>query len=63
MRHHIEGGYNAVPYHNSVHAADVLATFHYFVMNGGFMDWMSPLELLAGLFAAGAYTRSLLSST
>ena len=33
----------------------MLATFHYFVMNGGFMDWMSPLELLAGLFAAIAH--------
>mmetsp|Transcript_25464 Transcript_25464/g.62790 ORF Transcript_25464/g.62790 Transcript_25464/m.62790 type:complete len:397 (+) Transcript_25464:196-1386(+) len=46
----IQAGYNAVPYHNSVHAADVLQTFNYFAVNGD-MHWMTPLELFASLFA------------
>eukprot|EP00740_Mantoniella_antarctica_P017480 CAMPEP_0181391194 /NCGR_PEP_ID=MMETSP1106-20121128/25907_1 /TAXON_ID=81844 /ORGANISM="Mantoniella antarctica, Strain SL-175" /LENGTH=377 /DNA_ID=CAMNT_0023512193 /DNA_START=91 /DNA_END=1220 /DNA_ORIENTATION=- len=46
-----EEGYNAVPYHNSVHAADVLQTFNHFLMNGGMLQWMSPLELFASLFS------------
>lgn len=46
-----EEGYNAVPYHNSIHAADVLISFHHFLVHGGMLQWMSPLELFACVFS------------
>ena len=46
-----EEGYRAVPYHNSVHAADVLQTFNHFLVHGGMLQWMTPLEVFATVFA------------
>jgi hypothetical protein len=40
-----------VPYHNSIHASDVLQTFHHFYVHGGMSQWMSPLELFASVFS------------
>ena len=31
LTHRLQAGYNAVPFHNSTHAADVLQTLHYFL--------------------------------
>lgn len=46
-----EGGYNNVPYHNSMHACDVLQSFHHFLVHGDIMKWISPLEIFASLFS------------
>eukprot|EP00696_Hemimastix_kukwesjijk_P016628 gnl/Hemi2/510_TR181_c0_g7_i1.p1 gnl/Hemi2/510_TR181_c0_g7~~gnl/Hemi2/510_TR181_c0_g7_i1.p1 ORF type:complete len:755 (-),score=290.59 gnl/Hemi2/510_TR181_c0_g7_i1:323-2587(-) len=44
----IEAGYHVEnPYHNATHASDVVQTAHAILINSGFMDAISPLELLA----------------
>ena len=37
MLHHVENGYmqNGNPYHNNMHACDVLQTTHYFISQTG----------------------------
>ena len=37
MLHHVESGYmqNGNPYHNNMHACDVLQTTHYFISQTG----------------------------
>ena len=43
----IEAGYNDVPYHNAVHAADVLQACHFYIHRGLMRKWMTELEVLA----------------
>jgi len=51
---HLEIGYysNGNPYHNNIHAADVLQTTHWMISQTGLKDWLSDLEIFALLFSA-----------
>ena len=51
----IEKMYKPVPYHNVLHAADVMRTIHYFYVNSKIGEWLEPLEKLAGLFAGAVH--------
>jgi len=44
---HIEGGYCKVPYHNSIHATDVLQTLNFLISRGGMQEWMTDIEIFA----------------
>ena len=50
MLHHLEVGYtsNANPYHNNLHACDVLQTTHYFISQTGLSVRykVSPLHII-----------------
>lgn len=50
----VESGYQKYknPYHNNVHAADVLQTMHYMLSQTGLMNWLNDIEILATLMAA-----------
>ncbi|XP_047479864.1 LOW QUALITY PROTEIN: calcium/calmodulin-dependent 3',5'-cyclic nucleotide phosphodiesterase 1-like [Penaeus chinensis] len=50
----IEAGYCKYknPYHNNVHAADVMQTMHYMLSQTGLMNWLNDVEILATLMAA-----------
>jgi len=48
----VQGGYHTNPYHNSMHAADVLQVFHFIVAKGGLGDYLSDEDMLAGLTSA-----------
>ncbi|XP_071527973.1 dual specificity calcium/calmodulin-dependent 3',5'-cyclic nucleotide phosphodiesterase 1A-like isoform X3 [Panulirus ornatus] len=50
----VEAGYCKYknPYHNNVHAADVLQTMHYMLSQTGLMNWLNDVEILATLMAA-----------
>ncbi|KAG2485624.1 hypothetical protein HYH03_015687 [Edaphochlamys debaryana] len=49
----VEAGYRANPYHNAVHAADVLQTLHVLVHGAGMhVHYLDRLGLLAAYFAA-----------
>lgn len=48
----IQGGYHTNPYHNSMHAADVLQVFHFIVAKGGLGDYLSDEDILAGMTSA-----------
>ena len=44
---HIEESYNEDnPYHNAIHAADVLQTFHAVLMRGGLVPTCIPSDLV-----------------
>ena len=43
---------NGAPYHNNLHAADVLQTTHCCISQTGLKDWMSDLEIFSLLFSA-----------
>jgi hypothetical protein len=51
---HIEIGYtnNSNPYHNNIHASDVLQSTHWFISQTGIKNWLSDLEIFALLFSA-----------
>ncbi|CAH8868771.1 unnamed protein product [Trichobilharzia szidati] len=52
----VESTYHAdVPYHNSMHAADVLQTSHYLLQAETLDDVFSDLEILAVLFASAIH--------
>jgi hypothetical protein len=51
----VESGYRDNPYHNKVHAADVLQAVFYFLHHGGLTRNLSPVELLAALVAAAVH--------
>ncbi|XP_032584709.1 calcium/calmodulin-dependent 3',5'-cyclic nucleotide phosphodiesterase 1 isoform X6 [Drosophila mojavensis] len=40
------------PYHNNLHAVDVMHTMHYCLCNTGLMNWLTDLEIFASLLAA-----------
>lgn len=49
----IEDGYDSRnPYHNSIHASDVLQTLNYFITKGGLSQFSTELDILAALLAA-----------
>ncbi|CAF0924105.1 unnamed protein product [Rotaria sordida] len=50
----MESGYSRYrnPYHNLVHAADVLQTTYQIIYNSGLMNWLTDLELFAIFVAA-----------
>ncbi|KAB7495468.1 Calcium/calmodulin-dependent 3',5'-cyclic nucleotide phosphodiesterase 1C, partial [Armadillidium nasatum] len=50
----VEAGYCKYknPYHNNIHAADVLQTIHYMLSQTGLMNWLTDIEVFATLFAA-----------
>jgi len=54
MLGHLEFGYarNSNPYHNNLHAADVLQTTHWFISQGGLRSWLSDLEIFSLLLSA-----------
>jgi len=54
MLGHVEAGYthSGNPYHNNMHACDVLQTTHYFISQTGLANWMSDLEIFTSLMAA-----------
>ena len=43
---------NGAPYHNNLHATDVLQTTHCCISQTGLKDWMSDLEIFSLLFSA-----------
>ena len=43
---------NGAPYHNNLHACDVLQTTHCCISQTGLKDWMSDLEIFSLLFSA-----------
>lgn len=52
--HRIEEGYCRYrnPYHNNLHAVDVMQSMHYCLCNTGLMNWLTDLEIFASLLAA-----------
>ena len=50
-----EGYRNANPYHNVVHALDVLINMNYFINQENLKRLMSPLDVLACLLAAAVH--------
>ena len=53
----LEFGYNLHnnPYHNSIHACDVLQTTHYLIHVSGISQWLTEIEIFAMLFAAAIH--------
>lgn len=43
------------PYHNALHAADVVQTLHYIIQQNSVVYWLEDLELLAAIFAAAIH--------
>lgn len=52
--HRVEEGYCRFrnPYHNNLHAVDVMQSMHYCLCNTGLMNWLTDLEIFASLLAA-----------
>nr|CCC94331.1 putative 3', 5'-cyclic nucleotide phosphodiesterase [Trypanosoma congolense IL3000] len=53
----VEGGYQDNPYHNSMHAADVVHITHYLLKKGGLVEIceLSDIQVFAALFAAAIH--------
>lgn len=52
----ISDGYNSTnPYHNAIHASDVLQTVNFFVTRGGFGQLLNDIEVLACFLAAAGH--------
>eukprot|EP00055_Hartaetosiga_balthica_P009428 m.37548 g.37548 ORF g.37548 m.37548 type:complete len:417 (-) comp6742_c0_seq1:155-1405(-) len=49
------GNFPTIPYHNNVHAADVVHSIHYLINNGLSFISFTPLEKLAAILAAAAH--------
>jgi len=52
---HIEIGYKEVPYHNHIHAADVMQELAWFLNCPSVRPFFKPLEICAALVAAGIH--------
>ena len=50
--HYSDNFSNGAPYHNNLHACDVLQTTHCCISQTGLKDWMSDLEIFSLLFSA-----------
>ena len=50
--HYSDNFSNGAPYHNNLHACDVLQTTHCTISQTGLKDWMSDLEIFSLLFSA-----------
>jgi hypothetical protein len=51
----IEDGYNDVPYHNRMHAADVLANTYYFILSKPLAALLTRIDLVASMMAASIH--------
>ena len=51
----IQAGYLAQPYHNALHACDVLAAMNYVLIAGGVNRSLSRVEMMAALVAAAVH--------
>jgi hypothetical protein len=51
----VESLYHANPYHNNIHAADVVQTMYWFMRNSTFAQNLSPLEQFASIIAAAIH--------
>ncbi|CCW69613.1 unnamed protein product [Phytomonas sp. Hart1] len=53
----VEGGYHANPYHNSMHAADVVQIIHYILTKGGLAHKceLTRLQMFAAILAAAIH--------
>jgi len=51
----LEFGYKDLPYHNSMHAADVLKSMHYMLFNMDLHKALTDIESMAALFAAAVH--------
>ncbi|CCW64950.1 unnamed protein product [Phytomonas sp. EM1] len=53
----VEGGYHANPYHNSMHAADVVQITHYIISRGGlaYKCELTRLQMFSAVFAAAIH--------
>ncbi|KAG8348507.1 putative 3'5' cyclic nucleotide phosphodiesterase [Trypanosoma vivax] len=53
----VEDGYHCNPYHNSMHAADVVHITHYILSKGGLVERckLSDIQVFAALFAAAIH--------
>eukprot|EP00276_Gloeochaete_wittrockiana_P005201 CAMPEP_0184660618 /NCGR_PEP_ID=MMETSP0308-20130426/34441_1 /TAXON_ID=38269 /ORGANISM="Gloeochaete witrockiana, Strain SAG 46.84" /LENGTH=530 /DNA_ID=CAMNT_0027101309 /DNA_START=290 /DNA_END=1882 /DNA_ORIENTATION=+ len=51
----IENAYNKNPYHNAIHAADVVQTFYHFVTTSPMFAELSDLDLFAGIVACAVH--------
>lgn len=47
-----EGYSSSNPYHNAIHAVDVIHRFNYFILSGNLMKYISDLDIMAALLAA-----------
>lgn len=47
----LENSYKNNPYHNSMHAADVMSSYMYFVNNSDMIDAISSIEMIGGIIA------------
>ncbi|ORX58572.1 HD-domain/PDEase-like protein [Piromyces finnis] len=48
----IESGYKKNPYHNSMHAADVLFMTHYLIVKSGIIKKLTPIEIFSVIIAS-----------
>eukprot|EP00164_Ancoracysta_twista_P004940 GFYU01006720.1.p1 GENE.GFYU01006720.1~~GFYU01006720.1.p1 ORF type:complete len:536 (+),score=130.95 GFYU01006720.1:349-1956(+) len=51
----LQDGYMDNPYHNALHAADVMQTFTYLVSTGGMSEHLTDLDVFAGIIASAAH--------
>ena len=51
----VQAGYFAQPYHNLIHACDVLAATNYVLVAGGVVGALSRVEIMAALVAAAVH--------
>ena len=51
----VQDGYLPMPYHNALHAADVLHSMNYILVAGGLARVLQPLEVMAALLAAAVH--------
>lgn len=48
----VEANYHPNPYHNSMHAADVLQVLHYIIYKGGLSSYLSDEDIMGALISA-----------
>ena len=51
----IEEGYLDCPYHNKIHAADVIVTLYFFLSQGRLAEELDLVDIFAALFAAAIH--------
>jgi hypothetical protein len=51
----VQAGYMGMPYHNALHATDVLHSLNYILTAGGLGASLAPLDILAALLAAAVH--------
>jgi hypothetical protein len=51
----VQAAYLAMPYHNALHAADVLHSLNYILVAGGMQRCLNPMEVMAALLSAAVH--------